>query len=208
MSFPTTPILDSGVGADQNPIAGNWTSPEWSEQAMERLSNQFTSTSGAAFAAMAWTASSFGPDCEAYFTIPTMGSEFFLHIKVNVLGASASTLDDYVLLVNTGSTNNIQIFKNVNNAGTTLATYSQLISNGDSVGIQAVGSTIGAWYKSGAGAWTQLGTVTDSTYASQSGHIALESQNNSSKFTNFGGGTFVPPAVGGPHNLTLLGVGN
>jgi hypothetical protein len=83
----------------------------------------------------------------------------------------------------------------------TLATYAQSLSPGDSIGISAVGNTLTAWYRPGSGAWVSEGTFTDSSYPS-AGFMALEEDTGDSTFqlTYFGGGTLQTVSI---NNATI-----
>ena len=60
---------------------------------------------------------------------------------------------------------NIRLFRDDAGTRTQLGSSSaQAMSNGDSIGISAVGSTITAWYKASGGSWTAKITQTEATY--------------------------------------------
>lgn len=191
--FPTTSILDSGTGSDANPVAGNWSGPLHNGNGqLQRLSNQFANGPGAAGDDGSWwNAGTFGPDTEAYATLPTV-SAASSHVAEIFARAQnpgvASSLDGYAVVADMASGGSIIIARIDNDAYTTLTSAAQTWTNGDSFGIEIIGSTIKAYHKTSAGGWTEKLSTTDSTYSS-AGNIALLISNNVLRATNFGGGT-------------------
>lgn len=188
MPFPTTGILDAFNRADENPITG-WTA----------LFNNFrvasnamkSTTAGSDFAY--YSAATYGPDCEAYMTVatkvPTGGAMAIIARLVDT--GSIATVDGYMVNVAVAAgTDTITIVRLDNGVGTTLgSSISQEVANGDSIGIECIGSSISCFYKSGAGAWTNLGTRTDTTY-SAAGRVGVSvTTDTSESFDDFGGGT-------------------
>jgi hypothetical protein len=134
----------------------------------------------------------YGPDSEVYVTVATAGTSSECDLYARVSTISSGTFDGYHMACS-HNTNNVVLTRiDAGVASAALATFAQAIANGDSVGMSIIGTTITAWYKAGAGAWTSLGTATDSTYGA-AGYLVLEAGNNTWTFTNFGGGT----ALGG-----------
>lgn len=68
----------------------------------------------------------------------------------------------------------------------TLGTYAATIGVGDQIAVQAVGSAISVWYKPFGGAWSQVISVTDSTYGS--GKIGIRIRGTAAALDDFGGG--------------------
>jgi hypothetical protein len=81
------------------------------------------------------------------------------------------------------------VYRVDDNSNTLLgSSFSQAFTDGDSIGITHVGSTITIYFKSGAGSWTSLGTRTDGTYTG-AGRIAIGGFDSTSlTFDDFGGG--------------------
>lgn len=76
------------------------------------------------------------------------------------------------------------------------ASITQDVAAGDSVGVEIIGTTLAAYYKSGAGVWTQLGTRTPSTSYPSAGRVGIFDSHNvgavpEPKLGLFGGGTVV-----------------
>ncbi len=212
MAFPTTSVLDAFTGTDENPLSagGNWAALSSSTGGLQRISNAAAS-SAAGLTYSYWTPSNFGPDCEVYAKVATvLAGASGVRLYARVVGeGGANTFDGYQLRYSwvTGAANDTVAIAVVTNAvATTLATFTQEITAGDSIGMEIVGTVITAYYKSGAGAWVSLGTydtASDGTKYSAAGKIALGITTSSTpRADDFGGGTYVP--VSG--DVTVTGV--
>lgn len=196
--FPLTPILDTFTRANSTGLGTNWT---LLTGRMDISSNAALPTTHGGFDAYYWTPSAFVADEEAYATISAVGSDqdsLELHVRYTpatqtsyyVVALPATSL---ILLFRSNSINHsseVQLGANIN----------QAISSGDSIGISVVGSTVTAWYKSGAGAWTNVGARTDTTYTAGGnvviGSFGVGGGTPSIKFTNNGGGSINPITCG------------
>lgn len=194
MAFPTTGILDSFTGADENPIATNWSSGIVNGEAGgQRLSNAFTGGS-AAWGGSYYDLADYGPNVECFVKVPTLpadGETISTWARVtNPGGASAGGYQvKYVhsdpgpgfmeiMRMTGGST-----FVSLGTAGLTLAA-------GDGIGIYCYDDQIEGWEFDGA-SWTlQLGPFTDATHA-DAGKIGLEVFNTVARLGDFGGGSVV-----------------
>lgn len=194
MTFPTTPILDTFIRADENPITTNWTTPMFSgEGNMKIVSNQMAPTTNATACAAYYDLATFGPNCEAYVTLATKAADLnHENIYARVTGAGGSPSGYRIRHDSISGTDNIFIQRMDSGSATTLgATITQELASGDAIGIEVIGNVISAYYKPSAGSWTLLGSRTDSTY-SGAGHIGLEEGSDLSiRFASFGGGTIV-----------------
>lgn len=189
MAFPTTPILDTFNRADENPATG-FTSVLNNIQV---LSNQAGATS--ANHLVYYSASTYGPDSECLLDLPTKPpgtSQCSVGARWVQVG-SPSTLDGYSLVLTAAAgTDSFAIQRVDNGVGTTLGSaISQEVTNGDGMGIRCLGSVIYGFYRSGAGEWTELGNRSDSTYTA-AGNIGLSGNSTTTRYDNFGGGTFIP----------------
>jgi hypothetical protein len=191
MAFPTTGVLDD-FNDTENPMTG------WSlmiSVIAVRWRSDGTGVAvadGGANANDYWNASTFGADSEAYLTISTVppdGQSVAVYVRVQNAGSAA--IDGYAVSANKvgGGTDTITIVRIDDNAPTTLATNNQEFANGDSIGIEIIGSTITAYYKSGAGAWTALANTASSSTYSGAGHIGMTTTSSATTVDNFGGGT-------------------
>lgn len=196
MAFPTTGILDTFSDTEGPPMTG-WATPT-GLAGLKSASG--TCLANAANAVGFWNSALSGADCEAFVTVTTATS------ASNTVGVwarcanvgSAATTDGYLVSMGEGATDLWSIYRVDNGVPTLLgSTFSQEVSNGDSIGIQVIGSTIGAWYKASAGSWTELATRTDSTYTA-AGYVGLSISDTTGRCDNFGGGVYVPSGVVGP----------
>jgi hypothetical protein len=219
MAFPVSGVLDDFNRADASVLGSNWSlasdfglgGPDnqgISSNQLYHIGNQYVN-----YCIMRWNVSSFGPDMEAYLTInskPTGSSgdptSLIARMIVAASQVSGYTVDaDY-------EDNLIKIFREDNNVGTQLgASIAQTISAGDRFGIECIGTTISAYYKVGAGSWTNIGSRTDATYAS-AGYIGFylagnEDNSHNGKWDDLGGGT-IAAAVARTQSFMMMGIGN
>jgi len=203
-AYPTTGILDNfnranegpppsaswsdlyGLGADyQLKVVSNQAVPNALDPANDRATNY-------------WNPTTFGPDCEVYCTIATETlidiGEIGLWVRATGVGSIATVSGYYVEYDRTTGGDHFDVIRVDNEAETQLgASISQELSAGDSFGVSMIGDTITVWYKSGAGAWTNIGERTDSTYQ-DAGYIGIIWWDSTDGvLDNFGGGTYVPP---------------
>lgn len=208
MPFRITPILDSGVGADADPIGGNWVlmpnSAAVGVTDLLRVSNQIGAHVGTA--SVDYWNTTFNANCEVYCQIAVTGNaaEF---VDLYYRGKDVSsilTFDAYSCrwTVSAG-TDTIVLTRLDDIVATTLATFNQEISAGDWFGAQIIGSTLTAYYESAAGVVTVLGTATDATYAA-GGYFALAVNGTTIRVTNFGGGNIVSHVTRKNRNMSGL----
>ena len=193
MAFPTTSVLDAftGTNGDDLPTySGNWSQTAGIAN-LEIQSNSATATSNGTNNSNYWNASNFGPDSECYVTISTKhgtGNAVVCGVR-HQQETSGATIAGYWIysLTNTG-TDQYTLERLDNGVITQLgADFAQEITAGDSIGIEAVGSTLTAYYHNGS-SWSSLGTRTDSTY-SGAGKLLLFCSDTSARLDGFGGGT-------------------
>jgi hypothetical protein len=210
-AFPTTPVLDTCVRANENPMAnGTWTGPVIiGDDQVQILSNECASqTVSVLNASSYWSASAFGPNSEAYATIntlPTLDKGFELLARFT--GAGTANASGYAAgtFASGGVYNQYYYARWDNGVETALSggTMSTL-SASDKIGLEVIGSRLIIYIKIGAGAWTAVDAgVTDTTYTG-AGNIGLlinATSATSVRLVNFGGGT-----SGAPFR-TLMGVG-
>ena len=213
-AFPANGVLDDFNRANENPLAnGNWTIGVLSTDVdLQINTNTMALTSDPATRNSAyWSASQFGPDAEAYITGDVMdqsqtASTHYVEVCVRLASPDTAGVDGYCArFSDIGDT--IRIFRLDNGTFTQLgADISQAITNSDSVGLSAVGSTLEVWQKAVAGSWTSRGTRTDSTY-SAAGYISVGGVgfSGNTPYDNFGGGTIAAAAT--LRTLATTGVG-
>ena len=185
MAFPTTSILDnfnrsneSGIGAG----AGTWTSPVFSGDGDIALtSNQIVFVG---WDSAYYDAAQYGPDSEVYATVTATsatGTEIVCRHNPSGVGGGV-----YNYMLHTSRTV-MEFYWTHNGTQTQLgASVSVTIADGDSIGLEAVGSTLTAYHKPAAGSWTSKGTRTDSSITA-AGYVGIAG--NGSNVDNFGGGT-------------------
>jgi hypothetical protein len=139
-----------------------------------------------------WSASQMGPDAEVYADVPTVtANNDFIYVMLRITQPNGGG-NGYRVRVDKQSGTDVISIQRVDNAtSTTLgATFSQEVSNGDAIGLRAVGTTLTAYYKPASGSWVALGSRTDSTYTT-AGYIGLGVYGSTGRLDNFGGGTKV-----------------
>jgi hypothetical protein len=189
-AFPTTGILDNFNRADENPLAnGTWTCPsQTGAGGLSLTSNQANSTFGSADCY--WSPSTFGPNSEAFVTITVpSGVCVALHLRLN--NPNSSSLNGYWYEwcgVAGAGNDTFTIYRIDNGSFTSIAAGTQEVSSGDSIGAEAIGSSLKMYYKAAAGSWVQVVSVTDNTY-SGSGRIGLHLEDTTERADDFGGGT-------------------
>jgi hypothetical protein len=195
-----TGTLDNFDRANEDPLSngGAWGGALFnSDQTLEVASNVAGGLDSTF--SNSYYATSFGPDCECWCDIPTIGasSSVFLYLRVAGQGGT-NTVDGYEVELN-NSANTIALSRLDNEVGTQLgATTSFSPANGDSVGISAIGSTIEMWYIDASvapGTWVSGGQRTDATYGA-AGKIGVMLATTSDRIDNFGGGTVAAAAAG------------
>ena len=188
MPFPTTQILDSGQGADENPIAGNWTNDALNEGAnnqLRRLSNNFAAVTLDTSCEAFWNPRGFDDNIEFYFTVvtnPGAGQRFeggFIKSPgtANISGYQFQFTD------NSGTS---QIVRHDVGGFLTLATTSTLTYTiGDVLGARIFGNGGGIleMFKNGQ----VVLTAVDSTYAGNF-YLYLGIRSTVGRVNNFGGG--------------------
>lgn len=203
MSFPTTSILDSFNRANETPLSGggNWVQVQTLSQC-NLASNQAVASGSLNTSVSLWNPKTF-KDSEIYFTINTILTVTNDHME-GYVRFIPSSLNGYSIGYWKSTVGSDTIRLEIITAGslTTLSSFNQTISAGDSIGMSIVGSTLTAYYKPSGGSWSSLGSTTDSTY-SAAGNLIIEQQDTSTMagIINFGGGTYVPASSLGEMNL-------
>lgn len=191
MAFPTTGVLDDFDRANEGPPpSSNWTSAiEGSGGGHSVLSNQMKANSTPS--SNWWNAAQFGPDCEVHLEIVTFSNGSYVWIRIQSPGSAA--VDGYLVFI---ATTTITTYRCDNGGFTQLgASDSVTYSNGDSVGLEAIGTDISVYRKTGGSWGAAVQSRSDATYST--GFIGVRSPSISSIWDNFGGGTVVgvePPA--------------
>lgn len=170
---PSSSIVDGFTRPGENPLSdgGNWTTfTGYLGNPMAILTTgQATSSASATICADVWTATQ-SADAEIWTTVAALGGSDFINLFLRI-GATSSGNCYRVKVQPTA----ITVFNN--NGGTQLATGTVTINVGDGILARVHGTTIEAWHQpGGTGAWTQVFTISDSTYATGYCGIATSSQ--------------------------------
>lgn len=200
MAFPTTGILDAFTRANENPVSdgGNWGGPLFAGSGRAQLVGNAITTTGT-FNENYRSNTNYGPDCEAYCTIATLGTDGAVNPFVEVTLRTSSEgagWNGYQILF-FPSLSEVVVVRTDNEVDTQLgASISQSISGGHKVGAEMVSSTITPYIDTGGG-WTALSTRSDGTYTG-AGHIGVSFGRSGTiawVLDDFGGGTVVVSAV-------------
>lgn len=193
MPFPTTSVLDSFGDTEGPPMTG-WTTPT-GVAGLKSASGVCQANAANAFGI--WNSIMGGADEEVFCTVTTAtgsGGVVAIFVRAKDVG-SAATFDAYGLEITEAATDNWAIRTYTNGVPSTIgASFNQEVSNGDSIGLRIIGSTLTAWYKASAGSWTQLAVRTDTTY-SAAGYLAASISTTTGRIDNFGGGEYVAPTM-------------
>lgn len=203
MAFPTTSVLDSGVGADADPIGGNWGNDPAGFN-LQRVSNTISGSSGGTTNSGYWNPTTFNPTTtgvENFFTFNTVtadrvGLDFYTAATVGT-----ATPDGYE--VDTNRTSDLWRVKRITaGVGAAIgADVTQAVAVGDSCGMFVYKSgsdtIIEVYYKPSAGSWGLLFSRTDTGFTTftVAGNIALYIAQNLPRVVNFGGGQAIVATV-------------
>lgn len=198
-TFPTQGVLDDFNRADANTLGANWAnntialfSGTAEDQAIVSNACSFPTPDSAV--ALHYTDNTFGPDSEAYMTIPTIVTGDSHTTYVRIVQPGTSTFDGYAFTYAPSGTT-MRCYRADNGAMTQFAGVTQSMSNGDKMGGDMIGST-GTIYQFTGGAWNTRATGSDSTYTA-AGLIGMYCPGTSGAYSHddFGGGTVL---VAGP----------
>ena len=199
-SFPSTSILDDFNRSNEGPPpSSNWSSLySGTVGALEVSSNQCVPDAATNnMAGNYWNVSSYTDNWEVYNKVVTVplnaSSEYGALAMIQTPGGVS--YNGYELRYDDTS---LSVWRQDSSSPTQLgASFSQSVSSGDSVGLSYSGGVLTAYYKSGAGSWTTLGTRSDSTYQATALYPTIYAHiNNISEFAfdDFGGGAIVESA--------------
>lgn len=213
MPDPVTDFDDDFNRADGPDLGANYTQTVWLTDADFGISGNACAHDGDQneFADAYRTDATHGPDFDVFiivgeFATPT-GDD--LAIMGRLSTPSATTMDGYLLSIAQGSPDNWNLYSLNNNAfGSPIATSTQAVADGDGIWLNGAGTTIKGYHKSGAGAWTEILSVTDSDH-SGAGNVGFYAEQGTGTvtITRFGGGTVVASATA-PRTLKMMGIGN
>ena len=204
---PPTPFPSTGVLDSFNRAAGSLgaelavTRPPGRRHRSITSSGQTGATGGAGSAT--WSAGQFGADQEAYLTVPVLPTAGnFLQVAGRVSTLSASNVSCYFLRVTPATSSWDLRYKLNGNSSVSLGTFSAPFTAGDGMGLRITGSSLTAYRKPGAGAWTQVGTASDSQI-STGGYLSYTLGDTTARGGAFGGGTVTGAAVPSAPTLSV-----
>jgi hypothetical protein len=183
MPFPSTPLLDDFNRAN-GALGASWASPAFGDnQTLAITGNQVSCGSGAGGGCYL---TQFVADQECWVTIPTLptaGNWVILDVRCNTYGGFTSNYQ-MQWIASTGAA----LIRLQNPNATTLTSWTQVLSAGDSIGLQVIGTTLTAWYKAAAaGVFSQLASTSNSVL-NYAGYIGMEIEDTTARLDNFGGG--------------------
>jgi len=200
MGFPSTAVLTTFAGGDENPLSegGNWPANVDTDNDgdLQLISNQAAAATDAG-SSMYWNAT-FGPDTEAHCNFTASNDSQSARVYLRLADAGTTTPDGYMALFFYNAALKLLQFWRLDNG-----TLTQLGSNatisltlGDQIGARIIGSTFEA-FRNG----TSLATRTDTTYTA-AGPIGLGANHTSVTMDSFGGGTALQGSL---HSSRLAG---
>jgi len=193
MAFPTTAVIDAFTRVDAATLGASYSMFYGGPDTHSISSNRALTPLSGTWTGDYYNVSTFGPACEIYFKI-VAGAASPHYPCARIVDPGTGTPDGYCVDINSSA--NTHYIQRIDNGVTTSlgASISQAIANGDSVGLECSGSSISFYYKSGAGAWSNLASRTDATYAA-AGYLAWCDLNQNNTYDDFGGGTIAAATV-------------
>ncbi len=196
MAFPTQPVVDSCVRADESPLSlgGLWVDGGFASQ-FRITSNQLATTGSTAVSG--WVNISTSADVEVYLSMPTTvasGESIWLLCRCS---ASASLTVNCYLVTYDGATSHLALARFDAGAYTSLS-YDGIPPTSTGIGLSATGSVLQPWYFD-SGAWLNtIPPTTDSTYGAAGYFTLFSNGGTTGRFTNIGLGpaSSVPPGGG------------
>lgn len=195
MAFPTTSVLTTFTGADEDPLSegGNWAGPTRDLTShLKRVSNAVARSAISGTVGDYWTPNTFGPDTEVFCT---MGGTFdesggTIQVMGRVQNPTSDTIFRCYLAAYTQGTG-FRCFKDIDTTFTQIgSTDATVASVGDKIGLEVIGTAIKCYHFTG-GSWVQRVSGTDSDI-STAGNLALEiASSNNMRADDFGGGTVI-----------------
>jgi hypothetical protein len=188
-SFPVNGILDNFNRANEGPPpSASWSGPLFPTNGGLTVASNECKANGDP--SSGYLNTTYGPDCEVYCTASVNFAIAGIEICLRISNPNASSITGYLLRCRPWQATEFTIYRiDDSTTLTSLATFDQAMSVGDSLGLKMVGSTLTAYFKPSAGSWTSLGTANDSTFtgAGKLGIRILDDAN--ATVDDFGGGT-------------------
>ena len=194
LSFPyAATVVDDFNRADTGPPpSSNWNNDPFNLALghLKVTSNQLALTTS--FASAGWTIAT-GRDCEAFYTVATVGGTNLIGIYARMTDMGTSAYDCYGFEWNTNGTYSIRRYNN--GTPTVLKSGSAPIPlDGARTGIRCIGSRVEAWMDNDGAGWVRWAEVTDSSPLMNGGNAAIYIEHPASVIDNFAVGTIVTDA--------------
>lgn len=200
-TFPTTSVLDNFDRANANNLGANWsTLYNWSGSTNYGIiSNTCYNDLVSNYSSFYYNVSTYGADCEAFWTLSTKWAGtpsdiMSVHLRAKEPGAN---FDGYQVAVEMNSSpEDFTLYRDDNHVSTSIAgPIEQAFSAGDKLGGEIIGDSLTGYIYTG-GAWSAVINDTDATY-SLAGYIGFYGTGSDVdwRIDDFGGGTVV--AAGG-----------
>lgn len=195
MAGPSTSILDTGYGADANPVGGGWSDlvPFYSAGSLQRVGNKLTGTAGGRRGAYR-NAATFGPDVEAFCTIDVEPANVSESVDVWIAAYGiGSTVTGYFVRWTKNATGGVDTYTLTRrDAAANVTIGTPFVENnlpGDRVLGRRVGSTVEVdVFRAATGLWSTVISATDATYSGVA-RIGLAVEGTNGRIVDFGGGT-------------------
>jgi len=220
MAFPTTSVLTTFTGADEDPLSegGNWSGPIRAARGrgVRNTNQRRPGATGNATKQDYWTPATF-TDTEVFYTLVNKPASGYVDLIARISSPNTATPTMYELEITIAAgTDTWELYQISAGTGTLINTFTATeLAAGDQVGMEVLGTgatvTINAWHKPSAGAWTLIGTYADTSAnrITSAGYIGIESNQSLQQIDDFGGGEVVSTVTGlqykrlsGPEQLT------
>lgn len=192
-AFPTTSVLDSFSGGDQNPVTTNWTTPLHSSDINMRILSGVLRSTAIGDASAYYDLATFGPNCEVYVTMPLITDDGqWQGVNLRIASAGGLFSGYAVLLFPAAGADTVQCYRYDAGVAAPIgsAITSQTFVNGDKLGASMVGNLLTVYRHNGT-SWSSIGSTSDATYTG-AGYIGIrisQGGNETATFDAFGGGT-------------------
>jgi hypothetical protein len=203
VAFPTTPTLDLFTGTNENPLVTNWEGPLFAgDNRLQREGGVMWGTDG-------WCSgyydvnTSFGPDMEIWGHFGGVLGGNGIELALRCINLNTANVRGYMLHTSfTAGSWGIYRLSDGYTQTQLGASFGPSCVFSDSMGFEAIGSTLNAYHKTSAGAWTLIASRTDATW-NHAGALGVIVNENGFGFTEFGGGTISGGTVAVGRDLSL-----